>query len=268
MNDSNLPQDPASLARQFYARLKPEHQKHFELFMNRYPTGLRKCCACGETMPLFQFATKVPEKGVLQSRCRACAAITSARHYKQNTEKVIAASAIRNKQRAATNGQYAKAVLQTRCCWQCGTTENLFFHTPELNRMTPVHQAVYSGLSMEKLKRAIAAARVSCWKCYRTAQGSILRLANNYRRDRRCTGKLSRALILKYLWRKYQPMPAANDLVGPVVHPKSITKIKHDAVNATELELYVNSASTSDAVIGEVGIDPSKVFTGVDNWTD
>lgn len=243
---------------QFLEGLKVEARPFLAQFLERHPTLMKPCGGCKETLPINQFATKVAAKGRLQSYCRGCTATLSSANYQQNTEKVKAASAVSKRRQININRKHAQKRLAACSCSVCGSKDNLQFHTPNLARFTPVHQAVNGGLSLESVDMAIDAANVICKPCDGRIQGQVLQESNRYRKEMEEQGISSESLVPKDAWKKYQGIRKPKKGIIEI-HEMTISRIEQKAAESVASVLYTAQAKTLQDIRASAQVPGEKV---------
>lgn len=130
----------------------------------------KHCNGCDRALPIDEFRFKNRATGRRQSRCVDCAAATSARHYRNNAEKVKARAAARNTKVRSAHAAVVAAARAAARCTDCGAPHSdekpvQFTATDGSRRVVDVARG---ALSADELSDALAAAVPLCHRCVAT----------------------------------------------------------------------------------------------------
>lgn len=125
----------------------------------------KKCCTCGETKPIAEFAMKITSTGQRQSRCRGCQKLASRAHYESNKEAVIARSAERTAAQRTVLQAEVRKKLKGAACACCGAKRKLTFKVKPDYTGPRVSAVVHNGMALATLEDAIANSTIVCEAC-------------------------------------------------------------------------------------------------------
>jgi hypothetical protein len=129
---------------------------------------VRECTLCREILGLECFGFKYRNRGVRQSRCRACCRSLSRLHYERDRGTYKARAALSKAQTQARNRQLLTQHLAGRACADCGVSDLpvLEFDHREAKR-NDVSNLISRSASWALILREIAKCDLVCANCHR-----------------------------------------------------------------------------------------------------
>jgi hypothetical protein len=131
--------------------------------------GTKVCRVCGQELPLSEFAVKNRDRGIYQSKCRACQRAYAREHYQKNKKKYLDKASDRNVLMRDRFAAFLLAYFEAHGCVDCGTRDPAVLEFDHKERPTKV--AAVSTLvrtqSWSALFAEIDKCEVRCANCHR-----------------------------------------------------------------------------------------------------
>jgi hypothetical protein len=127
----------------------------------------KRCCRCGETKPLADFAWRRKALGEHDTHCRPCRSEYGKEHYARNRQKYIDAEARRKRARNEKRMRLLIEFFRTHPCVDCGETDPLVLEFDHLGdkRFTISHN--FSGRNWQSILKEMEKCDVVCANCHR-----------------------------------------------------------------------------------------------------
>jgi len=135
--------------------------------------NLKPCCACKQVLPFELFSFKNKATGRRQSRCILCQREYGRQHYESNKDYYIDKASLSRQAIDARNRAFVAELLKDERCACCEAREDLHYVLQGAQGQ-PVHQAVHCGLSVQRVKEAVARSRVFCGSCMARHSTTVL----------------------------------------------------------------------------------------------
>lgn len=126
---------------------------------------MKICCICKIEKEITDFNKNKTKPDGLQSHCKECGKIRSAKHYKNNKQDYIES----NLKRQRLLMQFVWDYLKEHPCIDCKETDPIvleFDHVKDV-KIENVGVMIHKGVSLEKLQTEIAKCEVRCSNCHK-----------------------------------------------------------------------------------------------------
>lgn len=125
---------------------------------------MKRCSACGLTLPLEVFSKNKRKSDGLQSACKSCSAQRSAKWYKNNPSIRV----IQNQYQRARNKAFVDRYKRIYGkCTDCGTTDHRVLQFDHLeDKRKNVSDMIYQGNSIKVIKAEIRKCQMRCANCH------------------------------------------------------------------------------------------------------
>lgn len=132
----------------------------------------KRCCRCGETKPISEFAWRRKGLGQHDTHCRPCRSEYGREHYAANRQKYIDAEARRKRARAEHRMRLLVEYFRLHPCADCGEGDPLVLEFDHLQDKSFEISRGFSGRNWQSILDEIAKCEVACANCHRrrTAQ--------------------------------------------------------------------------------------------------
>jgi hypothetical protein len=147
---------------------------------------LKRCANCERFLSPVDFAYKYPQRGILQSYCKACQKRRSREHYLRNRVAYKVRIARNNQRVRAANLDRLHTYLSTQQCLDCGIRDLAaleFDHRDPALKVSDVSNMVQKGFAWSTILSEIAKCDVVCANCHRRRTASQFDWHKLRRRD-------------------------------------------------------------------------------------
>jgi hypothetical protein len=147
----------------------------------------KRCCACGETKPIGEFAWRRKALGQHDSHCRPCRSEYGKWHYRANRQKYIEAEARRKRARNEERMRRLIEYFQSHPCTDCGETDPMVLEFDHLGNKSFAISQGFSGRNWQTILNEMAKCEVVCANCHRRrtasrnghVRGAVVRLRSS-----------------------------------------------------------------------------------------
>ena len=125
---------------------------------------MKRCSACGLTLPLEVFSKNKRKSDGLQTACKSCSAQRSAKWYKNNPSTRIAQNQYQRTRNKAFVDRYKRIHGK---CTDCGTTDHRVLQFDHIDsKRKNVSDMIYAGNSIHIIKTEIRKCQIRCANCH------------------------------------------------------------------------------------------------------
>lgn len=125
---------------------------------------MKRCSACGLTLPLEVFSKNKRKSDGLQSACKSCSAQRSAKWYKENPTTRVAQNKYQRTRNKAFVDRFKRIYGK---CTDCGTTDHRVLQFDHLeDKRKNVSDMIYQGNSIKLIKSEIRKCQIRCANCH------------------------------------------------------------------------------------------------------
>lgn len=148
--------------------LIPAHQPDLPIDVSPLAAAakLKWCGACGQDLPLSDFAKRGP--GSRSWKCKACQRAYARDHYRMNRAKYLARVRIRHGELLATNMALLVIYLRTHPCVDCGEGNPVVLQFDHVRGVKSgnLAQMVRSGVTWDRILLEVSKCEVRCVNCH------------------------------------------------------------------------------------------------------
>jgi hypothetical protein len=144
------------------------------------------CKYCGEERDAEKdFSWKYKDRGIRNTRCKACQSQISKRHYQENRRAYMARAHARDRVVVVDNHRKLAAYLASHPCVDCGLADIRVLEFDHVNGIKKgnISIMIENGFSWSTIESEIAKCEVRCVNCHRiktSERGGFWRTFGNF----------------------------------------------------------------------------------------
>lgn len=128
----------------------------------------KRCGKCKKPLPIESFSFKNKKDGIRHAWCRECFNITTRQHYRNNKQRYIQLTKVRNARVRSENRHKLLDYLRNHPCVDCGKPDLIFLQFDHVRgkKKGTVPKMVADGFSWKVVVAEIRKCQIRCVECH------------------------------------------------------------------------------------------------------